>query len=406
MLERLVLTVTQVNIYIKSLLEKDKIVSNVAVKGEISNFKLHSSGHMYMSLKDGTGVIRAVMFRSSVAKLKFKPENGMKVVAVGRVSVYERSGDYQLYIDNMKLDGVGDLYVAFEQLKEKLSKEGLFDSHHKKMLPRFPSKIGVATAPTGAAIRDILNILGRRFPYAGVLLYPCLVQGTGAAKDVVRAIQYFNKRKSVDVLIIGRGGGSIEDLWAFNEEIVARAVFDSTIPIVSAVGHEIDFTISDFVADVRAPTPSAAAELVVPSQLELKSQLTNFDGRMLYSMKKILERNRLKISSVVERSAFKNPMTKIEEKRLYLDSLVKLLSSFASKLLGLKKQNLNVTASKLNALSPLKVLSRGYSLAKDKKNSIISSVKQLNGGDDINLTFSDGNAVCGVKKIESHATYA
>ncbi|MBQ4145905.1 MAG: exodeoxyribonuclease VII large subunit, partial [Clostridia bacterium] len=251
MQERQALSVTQVNLYIKEVMNRDVVLTDVLVKGELSNFKAHSTGHMYMSLKDETGVMRAVMFRSSAAKLRFKPQNGMKVVAHGRITVYERDGQYQLYIDDMQQDGIGDLYVAFEELKAKLNQEGLFDLAHKKPLPKYPKKVGVVTAPTGAAIRDIINVLTRRFSYADVTLYPVLVQGENAAQSIVSAIQYFNQTKGAEVLIVGRGGGSIEDLWAFNEEIVARAIYNSEIPIVSAVGHEIDFTISDFVADLR-----------------------------------------------------------------------------------------------------------------------------------------------------------
>ena len=280
MKERQALSVTQVNLYIKDVIARDDILCDVLVKGELSNFKAHSSGHMYMSLKDESGVMRAVMFRSAASKLTFRPQNGMKVIAHGRISVYERDGQYQLYIDDMQQEGQGDLYVAFEQLKQKLAAEGFFDPVHKKPLPKYPKRVGVVTAPTGAAIRDIINVLTRRFSYADIVLYPVLVQGENSAASIVGAIEYFNAQRSADVLIVGRGGGSIEDLWSFNEEVVARAIYNSEIPIVSAVGHEIDFTIADFVADLRAPTPSAAAELVVPSQIELAEKFNNVYRRM------------------------------------------------------------------------------------------------------------------------------
>ena len=258
---RRIATVTQINNYIKAIMEQTPVLQNVWIKGEISNFKLHSSGHIYLTLKDGGAVLRAVMFRGAAQSLRFRPEDGMKVLARGRISVYEAGGQYQLYIEEMEAEGQGDLYAKFEALKKQLGEEGLFDEQRKKKLPQFPAAIGIATSPTGAAVRDMINILRRRYPMVRVILYPCLVQGEGAAKTVVSAIEHFNSTKSVDVIIIGRGGGSIEDLWAFNEEITARAVAASELPVISAVGHETDFTISDFVADLRAPTPSAAAEL-------------------------------------------------------------------------------------------------------------------------------------------------
>ncbi|MBQ7792005.1 MAG: exodeoxyribonuclease VII large subunit, partial [Clostridia bacterium] len=273
-----VLTITELNLYIKGLIEGDRILSGVTVKGEISNFKHHSSGHMYLSLKDDGGVIRAVMFRYSAQKLRFRPENGMQVVVSGKVSVYERDGQYQIYIEEMMPDGVGALYVAYEQLKAQLEAEGLFSPEYKKPIPRYPETVGIVTSPTGAAIRDILNILKRRFPYTRVYLYPALVQGEGAAESIVKGLRFFDGK--VDTVITGRGGGSIEDLWAFNEEMVARQIFAMKTPVISAVGHETDFTIADFVADRRVPTPSAAAEISVPSAAELQRFLKIVDGRL------------------------------------------------------------------------------------------------------------------------------
>ena len=400
MQERQALSVTQVNLYIKEVMNRDVVLTDVLVKGELSNFKAHSTGHMYMSLKDETGVMRAVMFRSSAAKLRFKPQNGMKVVAHGRITVYERDGQYQLYIDDMQQDGIGDLYVAFEELKAKLNQEGLFDPAHKKPLPKYPKKVGVVTAPTGAAIRDIINVLTRRFSYADVTLYPVLVQGENAAQSIVSAIQYFNQTKGAEVLIVGRGGGSIEDLWAFNEEIVARAIYNSEIPIVSAVGHEIDFTISDFVADLRAPTPSAAAELVVPSQTELNEKFNNVYSRLYSQASRIIERGRLQLKSLSQRPAFVNPTIQINEERMYLDRLYQDLTVTAERILEQKKQKLGVNASKLDGLSPLGALSRGFSVAKTEDGKVIRSAKQMKEGDKLSVQVEDGKIFATVDKIE------
>ncbi len=393
-------TVTQVNLYIKQVLGRDDILNNILVKGELSNFKAHSSGHMYMSLKDETGVMRAVMFRSAAARLAFKPANGMKVIARGRIGVYERDGQYQLYIEHMEQDGIGDLHIAFERLKKKLDEEGLFSPNHKKPLPKYPKRIGVVTAPTGAAIRDILNILTRRFSYSDVVLYPVLVQGENSARSIVEAIEYFNASDSVDVLIVGRGGGSIEDLWSFNEEIVARAIYNSHIPVVSAVGHEIDFTISDFVADLRAPTPSAAAELVVPSQVELREKFNNVYARLYSCANRVVERGRLQLKVSAESAALKNPMAMVDNSRIYLDSLSKTMEGAYKNIMGDKRRNLAVTASKLDALSPLGALSRGFSLTRDESGAIVKSAKRLIKGDKISVTLSDGTARATVDNIE------
>ncbi len=400
MIERQALSVTQVNLYIKELMNRDDVLTDVLVKGEISNFKAHSSGHLYLSLKDETGVMRAVMFRGSAGKLKFTPQNGMKVVAHGRVTVYERDGQYQLYIDDMQQEGIGDLYVAFEELKARLSAEGLFDPTQKKNLPKYPKCVGVVTAPTGAAIRDIINVLFRRFSYSDVVLYPVLVQGENAAQSIVQAIRYFNQTKRADVLIVGRGGGSIEDLWAFNEEIVAREIYASEIPIVSAVGHEIDFTIADFVADLRAPTPSAAAELVVPSQTELMDKFHNVYRRLYSQAERILEQGRLRLKSMSERPSLQNPMLKLDEERMYLDRLIQDMSMAANRVLEQKKQGLGVAASKLDGLSPLGVLSRGFSVAKTEDGHVLDSVGQVKAGDDVTVRVRDGRIVATVKETE------
>ncbi len=388
--ERQALSVTQVNLYIKDVISRDDVLCDVLVKGELSNFKAHSSGHMYMSLKDEGGVMRAVMFRSAAAKLAFKPQNGMKVVARGRISVYERDGQYQLYIENMQQEGQGDLYAAFEQLKAKLSAEGLFAPEHKKKLPKYPKTVGVVTAPTGAAIRDIINVLSRRFSYADIVLYPVLVQGENSAASIVEAIEYFNDSKAADVLIVGRGGGSIEDLWSFNEEAVARAIYNSDIPIVSAVGHEIDFTISDFVADLRAPTPSAAAELVVPSQLELSEKFNNVYRRMFQQSMRVIEKGRMRVQQCEDRQVFKNPLRRLDDSRQYLDNIAYMIESECKSVIGAKRTSLAENAAKLDGLSPLGTLARGYSLSKDKDGNVLKSVTQVEAGDVISVTVSDG----------------
>lgn len=403
MIERQALTVTQVNLYIKQVIARDDLLNNILVKGELSNFKAHSSGHMYMSLKDESGVMRAVMFRSAAAKLEFKPANGMKVIARGRIGVYERDGQYQLYIEHMEQEGVGDLHTAFERLKQKLDAEGLFSPNHKKPLPKYPKRIGVVTAPTGAAIRDILNILSRRFSYSDVVLYPVLVQGENSAASIVEAIEYFNAENSADVLIVGRGGGSIEDLWSFNEECVARAIYESHIPIVSAVGHEIDFTISDFVADLRAPTPSAAAELVVPSGDELRDKFDNVYRRLYACTSRIIERNRMRVKYLADNTYLKNPMSKVDDSRIYLDNVSRSFENAYSRILRDKKQGLAVAASKLNALSPLKSLERGFSLTKGNK-GLVKSINQVSQGDKLEILVNDGviDAVVESVKSETH----
>jgi len=400
--ENNILTVTELNLYIKDIFESNPFLSSITLKGEISNFKHHSTGHMYMSLKDETGVIRAVMFRYAAASLDFKPENGMKVIVRGRVAVYERDGQYQVYIDRMQRDGLGEKHIAFEKLKAKLSAEGLFDAKYKKPLPRYPKKIGIVTAPTGAAIRDILNILSRRFKYSDVVLYPVLVQGQNAAESIVEAIEFFNDNNYVDVMIIGRGGGSIEDLWAFNEEIVARAVFKSQIPVISAVGHEIDFTISDFVADLRAPTPSAAAELVVPDKRELSDKFNNVLLRMNTCVKRVIENKKMTLKYFEDNSALKNISLKINEKRMYLDSLITDLENSGMNILNEKKRQLSVAVSKLDGLSPLGTLSRGFSLTFKADGELIKSVSDVKEKDRIDIRLADGTIVAVAEKIDKY----
>lgn len=399
--EKQTLTVTQLNLFIKDLMGQIPLLNNIKIKGEISNFKHHSSGHMYMSLKDESGVLRAVMFKNAAMYLKFKPENGMQVVASGRVSVYERDGQYQLYINSMEQDGKGNLYEQFEKLKAKLQAEGLFDQSLKKPIPRYPKCVGVVTAPTGAAVRDIINILSRRYKAADICLYPALVQGEGAAESVKTGIEYFNTTKKCDVIIIGRGGGSIEDLWAFNEELLARAIFESEIPIISAVGHETDFTISDFVADLRAPTPSTAAELSVPSGDELLERLQSTEIQLMRIAKKIIENRRLKLQVYSEKQVLRDPVSKINEKGIYLDHLVKMFENSAACVLNQKKQMLGISASRLDGLSPLGTLNRGYAVAKSADGAVVKSVKQVKMGDALIVKVSDGEINTVVKQEEN-----
>lgn len=390
MFEKLTLTVSQLNLYIKDIFNQIPVFGDINIKGEISNFKRHTSGHLYMSLKDETGVLRAVMFRSVAAGLDFKPENGMKVIASGRISVYERDGQYQLYINSMKQDGKGDLYAAFERLKEKLRLEGIFDAAHKKPLPKYPRRVGVVTAPTGAAVRDIINILSRRFSYADIILFPVLVQGENAAAEISAAIEYFNETHGADVLIVGRGGGSIEDLWAFNEETVARAIYASEIPIISAVGHETDFTIADFAADMRAPTPSAAAELAVPSRDELETKFDNVKRRIEVCSKRVIENGRLRLRYCAERPVMTSPMNMVDEQRLNLDHIYKSMEDAVLLKAAEKRQALGMGASKLEALSPLATVSRGFALAKTSGGALLRSIKQVKAGDNVKIRVSDG----------------
>ena len=398
--EKQTLTVTQLNLFIKDLMGQIPLLNSIKIKGEISNFKHHSSGHMYMSLKDETGVLRAVMFKNAAMYLKFRPENGMQVVAQGRISVYERDGQYQLYINSMEQEGKGNLYEQFEKLKAKLQAEGLFDQNLKKPIPRYPRRIGVVTAPTGAAVRDIINILSRRYKAADICLYPALVQGDGAAESVKAGIEYFNKTKKCDVVIIGRGGGSIEDLWAFNEEVLARAIFESEIPIISAVGHETDFTIADFVSDLRAPTPSAAAELSVPSGDELLERLQSTETQLFRIAKKIIENRRLKLKVYAEKQVLRDPVSKINEKGIYLDHLTRLFENSAVNVVNQKRQMLGIAASRLDGLSPLGTLSRGYAIAKTTDGAVVRSVKQVKSGETVVVKVKDGEINTVVKQEE------
>lgn len=389
--EILTVSVSQLNNYIKRVLDANSYLSDIKVTGELSNFKFHSSGHIYASLKDEGSVIKLVMFRSFAQYLKFRPEDGMKVVVRGRISVYEQGGIYQIYAESIEPDGEGSLYAAFEKLKEKLKEKGMFDDSHKLPIPHFPEKIGVVTAEGGAALQDILNITKRRYPLAEIVLYPVSVQGVLAAGEISHAIEYMNKVHACDVMIVGRGGGSIEDLWAFNEEIVANAIFNSHIPIVSAVGHETDFTIADFVADLRAPTPSAAAELVCPSAQELSEFLKNVKSRLSILLKNNLEKKKLKLEKLSSAYTFSRFSDSLSSRRQYTDSLIASALNSTSKIISDKKNNLTTNIAKLDALSPLKVLMRGYSIATDRDGKIISSVTDAVSEKEFLLRLSDGS---------------
>ena len=392
-------TVSELNTYIKNIFESNRTLTAVSVKGEISNFTRHTSGHLYFSLKDETGQIKAVMFRTSAGRLRFSPESGMKVTVHGSVSVYVRDGSYQMYVSTMEPDGVGALYLAYEQLKARLTAEGLFDSAYKRALPRLPRKIGVITSPTGAAIRDILNVTGRRYPLADVYVYPALVQGEGAAGDLTAGVDYFDKTKSVDLIIIGRGGGSIEDLWAFNDEGLARRIFKSEIPIISAVGHETDFTICDFVSDLRAPTPSAAAEIAVPDVRELAMNVMGLEERATLGLKNVLRRSKERL----ERVKSKNPSALLravtESGRRDLEQLFQKSERLIKEKIISLRSSLALNSEKANAMSPLSIMSRGYSIA-FKDNEIIRSRSSVALGDKITVRLSDGELSASVEELK------
>lgn len=389
-----ILTVADLNKYIKEKIDNDERLNNVLIKGEISNFKNHYTGHMYFTLKDEKSLIKCVMFKTYTAHLSFMPKDGMKVVILGSVSVFERDGVYQIYAKAMKQDGLGSLYEAYEKLKLKLEDEGLFDASHKVKIPYMPKTIGVLTASTGAVIRDIINVSTRRNPNVHIRLYPVPVQGPTAAEQIVNGIKFMNENKLADVLIVGRGGGSLEDLWPFNEEIVARAIYESEIPIISAVGHETDFTIADFVADLRAPTPSAAAELAVQKIDDVKELLSNYQNRNKLALKKKLQLMRLEYEKCMTKQVFTNPLQKINEQYMVLDMKVKKLQNSISNKMKEEKTKYVKSVAKLDALSPLKTLARGYSIVSldnEKDKDVIISAKQLKKDDKINVKFADGD---------------
>ena len=382
-------TVTQLNKYLKDRFDEDENLNARLVKGEISNFKNHYTGHLYFTLKDENSLIKCIMFKSYAEKLNFKPKDGMKVMVFGTVSVFERDGIYQIYAKSMLEDGMGDLHEQFEQLKAKLEKEGLFEQSHKKQIPLYPKVIGVLTSQTGAVIRDIINVSTRRNPNVYIRLLPVPVQGAGASEQIADKIKIMNEKKLADVLIIGRGGGSLEDLWPFNEESVARAIYDSEIPIISAVGHETDFTIADFVADLRAPTPSAAAELAVPDIFEVKQKIINYENRSKLALKKKIEIMKLRFEKVMKSRVFTDPMRKIMDNSIILDDYMKRLENAVKDIKTEKKNKYIELVTKLDSISPLKTLIRGYSLT-EKDGQIIKKASQIDKGDIVTIKFSDG----------------
>ena len=392
------ISVTELNLYIKDKINQDEFLNNVYVKGEISNFKHHYTGHMYFTLKDEKSLIKCIMFKSSTERLTFTPKDGMKVKAFGNVAVFERDGVYQIYCKAMEEDGLGDLYQKYEELKNKLEKKGLFDPIHKKRIPFMPRVIGVLTSSTGAVIRDIINVSTRRNPNVYIRLLPVPVQGNGAEKEIARAIQIMNEKKLADVIILARGGGSLEDLWPFNEEIVAESIYNSEIPIISAVGHETDFTIADFVADLRAPTPSAAAELAVKDIRDITDKLANYNKRYKLALNKKVEFMRLRFEKVMNRRAYTNPLQRVQDEYVRLDKITKNIENLVVK----KERELRLKTvqiiTKIDSLSPLKALTRGYAVA-EKNGNIVKSISDIKLNDEINITFSDGKAKANIKEI-------
>ena len=391
-----VYSVSELNGRIKALIDSDYVLNEVYVKGELSNYKVYPSGHHYFTMKDAEGALKCVMFKGSAMKLRFKPENGMKVTAFGKVTVYPRDGAYQLYVSGMNADGMGDLHVAFEQLKEKLYKEGLFDREHKKPIPQFPMRIAVITSGAGAAVRDVIRVLRKRWPLAKVLILPVRVQGVEAPPEIVGAIRYANKYNVADLIITGRGGGSIEDLWAFNDERVARAIFDSRIPVISAVGHEPDVTIADYVADLRAATPSNGAELASPDIAELSEMLSSYDVRLYQAEKRKLGAYRDKLTELSEKRVLKDPKNYIDDRRQALDSCQMRLIAASERILSKSKHEFAALAASLDAMSPLKVLGRGYSIAQRDDGKILKSAADVSVGDKITVKFKEDSIRCTV----------
>jgi len=385
------ITVTDLNRYIKNKVDNDEYLNNVLVKGEISNFKHHYTGHMYFTLKDENSLIKCIMFKTYTPNLKFVPKDGMKVMILGTVSVFERDGVYQIYCKAMQEDGMGSLYTAYEELKNKLEKQGLFDSKYKKPIPKFPKCIGVLSASTGSVIRDIINVSTRRNPNCYIKLLPVPVQGKGAGEKIAEAIKLMNEYKLADVIILARGGGSLEDLWPFNEEVVAHAIFESELPVISAVGHETDFTIADFVADLRAPTPSAAAELAVPNVQEILINLEKYNTRYKNALKKKIEVMRLRYEKCMANRVFKEPLQKINERYITIDMKIKQMQNSITNKVKDNKTKMIELITKLDTLSPLKTLARGYSLTTDTSGKVVNSVTKIQKNDELIIRFQDGS---------------
>ncbi len=385
-------TIYEINEYIKCLIEEEALLQDVYAVGEISNFKNHyATGHFYFTLKDDKSEIRAVMFRTYAQRIKFKPKDGMRVIIHGRIGVYPQNGSYQLYVDSMQPDGIGDLYLAFEQLKEKLDKAGLFSAEHKKALPKYPSSIGIITSSTGAAVRDIIKVASKRFPPSKLVVFPSLVQGNDASSELIRGVEYFNIMKNVDVIIIGRGGGSMEDLWAFNDEMLAYAVYNSEIPVISAVGHEIDYTICDFVADVRAATPSHAAELATPNIEEIIYKLNSFKERAVGSIRDNIDSYRTKVQNLAESRVLARPMTMFDIPALKLASATESLIAAMQERISSERERFISVNSKLIALNPMSVLSRGYGAVFAENGSVVKSINDIDINERITVKISDGS---------------
>lgn len=397
-----VLSVTQINEYIRGKLDGDALLNGVAVRGEISNYKVYPSGHHYFTLKDEASSLKCVMFKGNAMRLRFRPDNGVKVIAMGKISVYPRDGAYQLYCTAMAMDGIGDLYAAFEQLKAKLSAQGLFDPAHKKPIPKYPATIGIVTSSAGAAIHDMLRILRKRYPLTDVRLLPVRVQGVEAPGEIAAAIRYANYHQLADLLIVGRGGGSIEDLWAFNDERVAYAIYESQIPVISAVGHEPDVTISDFVADLRAATPSNAAELAVPDQDALRQNLDAMASSMAATLQRQLKNARQHLNVLSQSPALRSPTGYLDKKRTDLELLSNRLLSAEHRIVEGKNRQFVALTSKLDAMSPLKVLTRGYSMTQTDGGEVVKSVSQIQKGDIIRVTLSDGSIQAAVTEKEEN----
>ena len=395
-----VLTVTALNGYIKKVIDSDFILNNANVKGELSNVKIHTSGHIYFSLKDAFGKINCVMFKSQASKLKITPRDGMNVIIKGKISVYEREGAYQIYCDSMEADGEGQLYLAFQNLKEKLEKQGLFDETHKKDIPLFPSRIGIITSPTGAAIKDIINVATRRNLKVNMLIYPALVQGINASEEIAGGIKYFNSLKNVDLIIIARGGGSIEELWAFNEENLAYEIYNSKIPIITGVGHETDFTIADFVSDHRAPTPSAAAEIAVKNLDQLNSEIRALRELLLRSVQFKLTKEFNKVNLLNKTLKVNNPLNYIVNQYIHIDNLKENLSYKLNSKISFEKQKLSKFNALLHAHNPLNVLNKGYAVLQNNENAVISEINNLKNIKEIKITLKDGSAGFKLSSLE------
>ena len=395
---KLILSVSQINEYIRALIAQDEVLSMICVRGEISNLTIHRTGHIYFSLKDESSIIKAVMFRSSAQTVRFALKEGMNIIVFGRISVYAPTGQYQLYTEDIQPDGIGALYIAYEQIKEQLAKEGLFDQSRKKEIPKFPSTVGIITSPTGAAIHDMINVMGRRFPLTKILLYPALVQGENAYKSLISGIEYFNLSKSCDLIIIGRGGGSMEDLWAFNNVELAYAISKSTIPVISSVGHESDFTICDFVADLRAPTPSAAAELAVPDQLTIKSSINQHYIRLNSNLINKINQNRTLINKISSSRVLTSKEDLLDEYKMKMSLINDRLDNNISNVIKSKTYSYNILATKLNAISPLNTLSRGYAIVQDETGNTINSVNSAFPNQKLDVSLSDGKIQVIVEK--------